>query len=222
MVLRASLATGAAVGALVATGTVLAENPSKEKIARTHAGNTRARGEVLRRADLGKGWSGGFTKPDLSSTLPCKYHPKQSDLVLVGAANTIFDMPTTYEVASEAQVLRTPEMVRKDWKRSVIAPQVLPCLRQGFRRYLGSDGKLISVRRVAFPHLTTYTRAFRFLGKWKDGAGSIEIDTVVMGSGRDEVSLTLTGTGKRASTLRATLRPAELHLARVLARRMRR
>ena len=134
------LVTAAGV-ALVAAGVALAD---KERIARTPAGNARARAEVLRRADLGKGWSGGFKKPDFSSGFRCSYKPKQSDLVVVGAAETIWDRPTTYEIDSEAQVLRTAAMVRRDWRRTVIAPQVLPCLRKTFRQFIGSSGRLLS------------------------------------------------------------------------------
>jgi hypothetical protein len=173
---------------------------------------------VLRRADFGKGWSGGFKKPDFSSGLMCSYHPKQSDLVVVGAAETTWDRPTTYEIDSESNVLRTAAMVRRDWRRTVIAPQVLPCLRKTFKAYVGSDGKVVSVRRVAFPHLTTYTRAFRFLATLGTGNGRelLEIDIVAMGAGRNEVSLSLTAAGGN----KAWLRGQELRLARLLAHRM--
>jgi hypothetical protein len=208
------LATAAGV-ALVAAGVALADEP---KIARTPAGNVQARAEVVRRADLGKGWSGGFKKPDFSSGLHCSYHPKQSDLVVVGAAETIWDKPTTYEIDSEAQVMQTAAMVRRDWRRTVIAPQILPCLRQTFREIIGSSGKLLSLRRVAFPHLTTYTRAFRVLATLGSGSNRkrFESDFVAMGAGRNEVSLALTAAGGNAAWLRAQ----ELRLARVLAHRM--
>jgi hypothetical protein len=208
------LVTAAGV-ALVAAGVALAD---KEKIARTAAGNARARTEVVRRTDLGKNWSGGFKKPVFSSGLRCSYKPKQSDLVVIGAAETLWDRPTTYEIESEAQVLRTAAMVRRDWRRTVIAPQVLSCLRKTFEAYVGSDGKVISVRRVAFPHLTTYTRAFRFLATLGTGNGRelLEIDILAMGAGRSEVSLSLTAAGGNKAWLRAQ----ELRLARVLAHRM--
>ena len=200
---------------LVAAGVALAERP---KIARTPAGNAQARAMVLRRSDFSEGWSGGFKKPDFSSGLRCSFHPKQSDLVVVGAARTTWDKPTTYEIDSQAQVMRTAAMVRRDWRRTVIAPQVLPCLRTTFRKILGSSGSLISLRRVAFPHLTTYTRAFRVLATLGSGSNRVrfESDFVAMGEGRNEVSLTLTAAGGNAARLRAQ----ELRLARVLARRM--
>jgi hypothetical protein len=202
----------------MAAGAVLAGNPSKEKIARTAAGNAQAKREVLRHADLGKGWSGGFVKPDLTATLPCSYHPKQSDLVLIGAAEARWDKSLGYEADSEAEVLRTAAMVGRDWRRSVLARQVLPCLRQAFKRALGSKAKVTSVGRVAFPHLTTYTRAFRFRATLDSVSGivPIESDFVLLGAGRNEISLTLTAFG----TARAALAGDTLRLARALGHRM--
>ena len=204
--------------ALVVVGAVLADNPTKEKIARTAAGDARARAEVLRRADFGKGWSGGFKKPDFSSGFRCSYKPKQSDLVLVGAARTTWHRPAAYEIDSEAQVLRTAAMVQRDWRRTVIAPQVLPCLRKTFTELLGSSGRLLSLRRTAFPHLTTYTRAFRVLATLGSGSNQerFESDIVALGADRNEVSLSLTAAGGNAAQLRAQ----ELRLARALAHRM--
>src|ERR1043166_382511 len=49
---------------------------------------------LVRKADLGSGWTGGPKKPDLSSTMSCPgYAPKQSDLVVTGAAETDFQRP---------------------------------------------------------------------------------------------------------------------------------
>ena len=205
-----------ALVALLAAAVVSAGNPTKEQIERTAAGNARAKSEVLRHADVGSGWSGGFKKPDLSSTLHCDYHPKQSDLVLIGAAEADWRRQA-FTIDSEAQVLRTPAMVRKDWRRSVLAPQVLPCLRQDFKHSLGSKAELVSARRVAFPRLATYTRAFRFVAKVKTEIGqvAVEFDFVALGAGRNELSLALGG----PAVMRAFLHDKELHLARVLARR---
>jgi len=204
--------------ALAAAGAVLAGSPGDERIARTAAGNAQAKAEVVRRADFGKGWSGGFTKPDLRSHEPCSYRPKQSDLVVVGAAESRWEK-LTRAVDSQAQVLRTAAMAARDWRRTVIAPQELPCLRQSFRKLLGSHGKLLSIRRVAFPHLAARTYAFRIRANVDDGAGGtvpFESDAVALSAGRNEVSLLLTAAGSDRSSLRAD----ELRLARVLAHRM--
>jgi hypothetical protein len=203
--------------ALAAAGAVLAANPDKEKMAFTAAGKAQARSEVVRRADLGAGWSGGFKKPNLSSTFSaCSYRPKQSDLVLIGAAETTWHKQVA-AVDAEAQVLRTARMVRLDWRRTVTAPQVQPCLKREFAKSFAASGKLVSFRRVRFPRLATYTRAFRVVADVKTALGNLplEADLVVFGVGRNEVNLALTGP---AST-KADLRRNELRLARVLIKR---
>lgn len=208
----------AVFGALVAAGVVLAANPSKERIELTRAGQAQAKAEVLRRADVGSGWRGGFKKPDLSSTMAgCNYRPKQSDLVLNGAAETTWQKQVS-EIDSEAQVLRTPKMVRLDWQRTVLAPQVMPCLRKGFAKSLGANGKLVSFGRVAFPRLATYTRAYRAVADLTTALGKLRLDIelVVFGAGRNELTLTVSGL---AST-RASLRSTELRLARLLVSKL--
>jgi hypothetical protein len=214
---RGALLCASIAAVLVAAGVAWASSPSKEKIAYTAAGRAKAKAEVLRRADVGKGWQGGARKPDVSSALPCSYKPKQNDLVLIGAAESVWRQPG-FEIDSEAQVLRTADMVRRDWRRTILAPQVVPCLRQGFVKSLGSTGKLVSFGRTAFPHVAKLTQGFRAVFAVKTGSSSvpIEIDVVALGAGRNEITLTLTGPVE----VREVLRPAEVRLARRLAGRM--
>lgn len=207
----------AAVGvALISAGVVLAGNPAKEKIALTKAGTKQAKAEVLHRADVGAGWSGGFRKPDLHATLPCSYRPRQSDLVLVGASESVWQKPG-FVIDSGAQVLKTAAMVRKDWRRTVLASQVVPCLRHGFAKSLGSGGKLVSFGRVAFPHVATRTRAFRAVADVKSSLGTVplDIDFVAFGVGRNELNVTISG----PKTARSSLKRIEIRWARLLARR---
>jgi len=205
--------------ALVTAGVVLAGNPTKETIARTAAGNAQAKAEVVRQADLGSGWKGGFKKPDLSSSMPCtSYRPKQSDLVLIGVAETTFSK-LPFAVDSEAQVLRTASMVQRDWQRTILDSRVMPCLRQGFAKALGSTAKLVSFGRIAFPRVTKLTRAFRavFSVKTQIGPVPVEIDFIAVGSGRNELALTLSGPAAAKTQLHSTA----VRLARLLAGRVR-
>lgn len=207
------------VAALAAAGVVLAGNPAKETIAITAAGQAHAKAEVLRRADLGPAFRGGFVKPDLTSALPCtNYRPKQSDLVLIGAAETTFAQPGL-EVDTEAQVLEAPAMVRRDWQRTIVDSRVIPCLRVGLVKALGANAKLVSFRKVAFPHVLTLTQGFRMVAKvtTPNGTVPIEIDFVAMGSGRNELTLTLSG----PTAARSSIHAVEVRLARLLARRVR-
>jgi hypothetical protein len=215
---RGALLCGSIAAVLVAAGVALASDPSKEKIAYTAVGQAKAKAEVLRQLDLGQGWVGGRRKPDVGSALPCSYKPKQDDLVLIGAAESDWREPGL-EIDSEAQVLRTADMVRRDWRRTIMAPQVVPCLRHGFQKSLGSTGTLVSFGRTSFPHVATLTQGFRAVIKVKQGTSSvpIEIDVLGLGAGRNEITLTLTG----LVAVRKALHTAELRLARKLTGRMR-
>lgn len=205
--------------ALVAAAVVGAANPGKEKIALTAAGQRQAKAEVLHRSDVGPGWSGGTKKPKLSSTMPCSgYRPKQSDLVTIGAAETRWHV-TGIEIDSEAQVLRTPAMVWRDWRRTVLARPVMPCLRQGIEKSLKPSEKLVSFRRVSFPHVARYTHALRAIIDVTASTGQVvpvEVDLLALGAGRNELTLSITG----PKAAEAAQRSAELRFARTLASRL--
>ena len=207
---------GAVGAALLLAGGAMAD---KEQIHLTAAGQKAARAAVLQRADLGAatGWTGGAKKPDLSPGTGCaNFNPKQSDLVLIGAAETVFKH-TGVEFDSEAQVLQTPAMVRLDWQRTVLSPQVLPCARSTFQKHLTASERLISVRRVAFPAVSAYTHAYRVIVAVTSGSVTIRIfvDLVLIGRGSTEITLTTTAPLLAEPAVRA----AEVRVARILVAR---
>lgn len=219
--LPARLAAGLVV---VAAGWLVwadAASADKEKVHLTAAGRAAARAAVLQRRDLGTTgrWTGGVRKPDLSSSMPCAgYQPKQSDLVLTGAAKSVWQSPGL-EFESEAQVLETPAMVRRDWKRTVLAPQVLPCMRRGLAKALPASQRFVSLRRISFPHVATYARAYRALIDVKTATTTarVMVDIVLIGRGRTEITLSTTAPLAAARVVK----PAEVRLARLLAARIR-
>lgn len=207
------------LAASVATGVVFAASPSKEQIKLTKAGQAQAKAEIVRRRDVGTGWRGGAKKPDLSSAFPgCSYHPKQSDLVLNGAAESTWQQQGV-EIDSEAQVLKTAAMVRLDWQRTVVAPQVMPCLRQSLAKSVGATGTMVSFGKVAFPHLATFARGYQAVVDVKSALGKVRIvvDLAVFGARRNELTLSVTG----LAAAKASLRTTELRLARLLVGRLR-
>ncbi len=216
-----AIATLVGIAALTLTIAALAD---KEKIQLNATDRAFARASVLKKADLGTvgTWAGGAVKPDLSSTTPCgTLQPKQSDLVLTGAAETKFQQPGI-EFDSEAQVLQTPEMVKLDWQRTVLAPQLLPCLRVGLAKTVPSTkATIVSVRRIAFPRITAQTAAIRALVDVKAGTSPVPVrlfvDIVLVGRGRTEMSLTTTALYVNDKVTRA----AEARLALILASRAR-
>jgi hypothetical protein len=193
--------------------------PNKEQIRFNPADQAAARATVVRKADLGFGWGGGRTKPDLSSKMSCPgYEPKQSDLVLTGAAETIYGR-SGLQVESIAQVLKTPAMVARDWQRTVVAPRAVGCLRHILRQGLTSRERLVSFRRVAFPHLARYTRLFRAVIEVRAQGQKVRVlaDFVLVGRGRTELTLTVTA----PAAVRASVSRLEVMLARAMLSRAR-
>lgn len=212
---RVLVALVTTVVALVVVAAVLAADPTKEKIARTRAGNAEAAALVLKKHDLPAGWSGGSTKPDLSSDLGCStYKPKQSDLVLIGAAATLW-RHRSWSLDSQTDVLRTPRMVRLDWKRTVTDPRVLPCLRQAFAQQAKPGGeKLISLRWIPIPWFGAFSKEYRLKMALLSQSPAIRvtIDALVFGAGRNELSLIASGLSSHE--------PAFFRLQKQLAHRL--
>jgi hypothetical protein len=195
--------------------------PNREQIRFNAVDQAAARAAVLRRVDLGSaGWVGGATKPDLSSTMRCSgYEPRQSDLVLTGAAEADFRR-TGLDVRSVAQVLKTRSMVARDWRRTVVDPRALACLRHTVAAQLRANQRLVSFRKIAFPRLARYAAAYRSLIAVQAQGRSVlvAVDVVVVGRSRTELTLTVAvPAAERASISQAEVRLARLLLARARA-----
>ena len=180
-----------------------------------------ARAAVLRRADLATagGWTGGTRKPDLSSSMHCSnYAPKQSDLVVTGAAEAD-DHHVGLELNSAAEVLKTPAMVASDWRRTVSHPRAFGCLRTMLARSLPSSQRLVSFTRLRFPRLAPYAAAFRALVQVSVGGqqARVVVDMIVVGRSRTELTLSIGA----PSAARTGLPAAEARLAKLLLARVR-
>jgi len=207
---------GVLLAGLLLAGAALAD---KEQIKLTAAGQKAAQAAVISRADIGTapGWTRKVRKPDLSGGTGCPgFDPKQSDLVLNGAYEVEWSRPGL-DFDSEAQVLQTPAMVRLDWQRTVLAPQVVPCLRTNFRKHASASEKFVSVSRLAFPAVSAYTRAYRVLVDYTQNTRTLRIfvDIVLIGHGHTEISLTTTA----ALAAGPAVKDAEVRVARLLVAR---
>ena len=189
------------------------------KIQLSAAGQAAARAAVIKRADLGTagGWTGGMLKPNFSQALECpSYRPKQSDLTVIGAAESRWKN-SALQVQSGAQVLKTAEMVQLDWQRSILHPKALPCLRSTLVREFGASAQLVSLRRIAFPQITSRSRAYRALADVKTSAGAVRVmyDIVLIATGRTEITMTAVA----PATIADGIAGAEVRLARALVAR---
>ena len=165
-----------------------------ERIAFERRDQAAARAAVLRRSDVRPaGWTGGPIKPDLSPPETCRnYRPKQSDLVLTGAAESSFLRSDGRAMDSEVKVLRTARMVSLDWRREVLAPGVMSCQRRLFGKSLGSNAKVVSFTRIPFPRIARYVAAFRAVAAVPAGNGKtnrVIVDLVLVSRRRSELSL---------------------------------
>jgi len=203
---------------LVLAASAAASGPGKQKIELNAADQAAARRVVLRRNDLGPGWTGGRVKPDLTSQVSCaSYHPKVSDLVVTGAAESQF-RSTGLVLANEVEVFRTAAMVDRDWRRSIV-PAAVPCLRRTLTKGLGTQAKVLSFGRIPFPKVGTHSAAFRGIVAVSALGQTVRVllDIVLVGKGRTEISLDATAPAATARAVSST----ERRLARTLAARAR-
>jgi hypothetical protein len=215
------VAAGSALAAAALTVCTLAVAASdNEPVKLNPKDQAAAKAVVLRRADLGsRGWEGGATKPDLSSSLSCpNFHPKVSDLVITGAAQTSFRR-SGLVFENLVVVLRTRRMVALDWKRSFLAPGAIACLRRSMSNQLGSSGRLVSFGKLAFPRLTPRASLYRALIEVQAGGKAVRVitDLAFVAKSRTEITLNVAAPASAASAVSA----AERRLARVLVARVR-
>jgi hypothetical protein len=168
----------------------------------------------------GSGWAGKTVKPKLHGASTCEgVHAKQSDLVLVGKAESLYGQKATgWQIHSFATVLRTATMVETDWKRTGDPRAFVKCLRPLYAKQSTAASRFVSLRRRPFPAVGRHAAAFRALfsvavkpGKRAD----VNIDMIVLSSGRTEISFISTA----AAVLAPGVEPAEVRLARILAKR---
>ncbi len=180
---------------LLALVFVAAAQADRIHIHLTSAGKAAAKKAVLARPDLDANWKGGPKKPDLSNQLGCKsYDPKQSDLIVIGAARSEWnDALVGAYVESDVQLLKTPHMVQLDWQRTVVSPKVMPCLRASLAKSAGKTGKLVSLKKMKFPHVAHFTNELRAVLDARSGSHTIRIvvDVIVFGRGHTEQTLTV-------------------------------
>jgi hypothetical protein len=211
---RVVVSAGIAAAALLIAATAAADTYSFRLTASDQAA---ARAVVVRRADLGTGapWKGGLVKPDRSALQCANYNPKHGDLVVTGIAQAHWTA-SGIQIDSSAAIFQTDDMVRVDWQRSD-SSGLLPCLRTKLEHSLGATGRLVSLRRIPFPSVSTLTDAFRAVVDVTASGRTVRvlIDTVFVARNRAEIQLSTVA----PYALVAQVQAAEARLAVLMAGR---
>jgi hypothetical protein len=178
--------------AAVAAAAASAAGVEKWQIHFTKADQAAAKRAVAVRSDLRSGnWSGGFRKPDLSISQSCaNFHPKQADLVVTGGSESQWS-DQVLQLQTDAVILKTGAMVAADWRRTVLAPGAMQCLRTDLFKELGAGWTFVSFRRVIFAPVATNAQAFVMLADLKTGKGKVRvaIEYVAVSQGRTELTI---------------------------------
>ena len=214
---RLSLLFALSVAALAVAAVAVAHTTQAAARHYTAADQALARSVVLKAGDLGSAssWSGGVAAADTTQPRTCSnFHPRQSDLVITGDAQSDYTRATGgMQYHDEAQIMQTAKMVRLDWQRNVLDPAALPCLRSFFVKNLVGDQHLVSLTRLSVPRIATYTAGYRALVD-QHGVRSM-IDVLFVGRNRTELTLETAA----PYTARTKVEQAELRLARLLVAR---
>ncbi|HZQ81049.1 MAG TPA: hypothetical protein VFB25_03620 [Gaiellaceae bacterium] len=210
-----------AIVAAVSAAGAYAAAADKEQHHFTAADQAAAKTAVVKKADLAAaaGWTGGLKAPDLSPAPTCaNFHPKQSDLVLTGAAESDWKN-TGLEIDTEAQVLQTEQMVTLDWQRTVADPAAFSCTKALVKKNFSKAGpiKFVSFIKLPFPRIGKHTQAFlTTLDVTSNGTTArVVVEDILIANRRTEISISSTTQAVEAKAVAA----ADVRLASVLVAR---
>ena len=192
-----------------------------ERIELNRADQAAARAAIVRASDLRRaGWSGQAVTPDLRPAPTCRnYHPKLSDLVVTGAAESNFLRSDRRALDTKVKVLRTARMVRLGWRREVMAPGVVACQRRLWGKSLGPSAKVVSFTRTRLPGIARYAAEFRGFADVTVSKGKtvrLVVDGLRVSRGRSEISLVELA----PATARAAVAAHVRRLARLMVSRL--
>jgi hypothetical protein len=195
--------------ALVGAGAALAGRGDPQEDLRP-ADQARARAMLLRAADVGPGFKASRTGTS-ENDFYCRALD-ESDLTITGEAESARFTGGLAFVTSTAYVYESVADSNASWRRGTSAAGQ-KCLADGLRReLLGTNVKLLSFRRLAFPRLGARSVAYRAVAA-QQGA-RIYLDLVAIQHARAQAAVIL------GSGLAAPPRSVELRLGRLVAARM--
>ena len=226
---RARALTAVAALLLTAATTATATASQLQHVRLTAAGQAAARSAMLRAADLGTGgkWVRVASVADggSSSGICPDFHPKDSDLVTNGHAETTYKA-SGIQIGTTADVFASERMSLLIWQRMVQSPKLTGCLAKAFvkgaveeaRAHKEPLPRLVSARRVAYAVPGARTAAFRFLMDVPTSQGDVRMmgDMIFIGHKRTHLLMLSVA----PSFVSSFMTKAEARLGRVVVGRM--
>jgi hypothetical protein len=216
-----SCLAAAAAAALVAAAAGSAD-PLDPKIRINSGDQAAAAGVLVTRDDLGAGWAGGRINP-VSLKMPrCPtLQPNFSALTLTGHVESNFNNGNGgWQIDTDVTVLKSAKQVTRQFAL-LAKPQLGTCVRYDVLKTTGSDPniKLGLVKRLSFPKVGTFARAYRTTIVVKAGKGTVTVydDTLMLAKGRTSVWMNFIA----PSTEVGPLELREQELAKLLLKRIR-
>ena len=185
----------------------------------TAAGKALARGTLLRRSDLGRGWT-STPAPKTVPGLTCPaFSPPLSGVVQIGGAiSPTYERSTTGPFASQTAYAYASASVQDTVWREVARPHLLTCVAASLVRSTGGGAhfKVESKRLVALPSLPVHAMGYRVVGTASvpNQTVNVYLDVILLGGGTTVTELSF------SSFLQPTARAFELRLARIVAGRV--
>jgi hypothetical protein len=183
-----------------------ADTDPKKRI--TAADQAKARSIVLKRTDFGAGWKKVAPAPDSDAVCP-GFNPDESDLTLTGEAEAEFEHAQGFaSVSSFSEVFVSKADALKSWTRSD-KPAIARCLGYFFREAVtepGTQVKIVTAGRMAFPKLAPRTLAFKVVARVTVTANGetqtvpFTIQLLAFGQGRGDTAMLAISPGAGVAT----------------------
>jgi hypothetical protein len=176
------------LAALVLATAAFAADPADPRIRSNPSDEQAASAALLTRAELGPGWRGGERRPFSMKAPVCPaLRPSFADLVQTGHAESVFDNGNGgVQVASDVQVMRSPDHVRKLFER-ILQPALTRCIGYDIAKSLGGTGiRVLTTKREMFPKSGDLTALYKTLIAVKSGSDNVTVfnDSLFLAKGR--------------------------------------
>ena len=180
------------------------------------ADQAKAAATVLRRDDLGAGWTGGARTPTSLKAPTCPaQRPNDGDLTLTGHAESIFSNGNGgVQVDSDVEVFPNSKQARARFVR-FLQPKLATCLRYDLQKsFGGAKVTILKLQRLKLAKVADRVAAFRLPLVYQGVA--VDSDFLLLGRGRSQLYVIVIA----PSSSEGQLPGFELRVAKLLVKRV--